>query len=210
MPHRTVRVLGADVPGALDAAAAAIAAGDVVAVPTDTLYGLAADATNNAAVEKVFVAKGRRDANPLPVIAADIDQVTALVGTLTPLARRLAEAFWPGPLSLIVPVHPAIAGAVHAGTGTVAVRVPAQAFCRALALRAGCPLTATSANRSGTTPARSAANVREQLGDAVALIVDGGPSPETTPSTIVDVTGSEPVIVRAGVVPADRIFRTVR
>jgi L-threonylcarbamoyladenylate synthase len=193
-------------PDALRAAAEAIGGGAVVAFPTDTLYGLAADPRSARAVERVYALKGRDFDRPLPLIAADQAQVLAHVGPLTELARRLAAGFWPGPLTLVVLAHPGICPRVHASTGRVAVRVPSHAVARELARTAGHPITATSANRSGRPPARTAAEVVTALGDRLALILDGGETVGGPPSTIVDVTGAAPTLVRAGVVPWARVL----
>ncbi len=187
-------------------AAAWLAAGEVVAFPTDTLYGLAVDARNAEAVRTLHDVKGRPAQLALPVIAADLDDVVRHVGRLTDLDRRLAEAFWPGPLSLVIEASPELAAGVVAADGTVAVRVPAHAVARGLARAAGRPLTATSANRSGESPAVSPDDVERTLGDRIGLIVDGGPAPGGPPSTIVRVAGGRVELVRAGAVPWSRVL----
>jgi L-threonylcarbamoyladenylate synthase len=194
---------------AVDIAAQVIRGGGVVGCPTDTLYGLAADATSSTAVAQLFVLKGRDAASAIPVVAADLAQVVSVVGRLSPMAIRVAEHFWPGPLSLIVDARPALAAGIHAGRGTVAVRVPALAVTRLLVELAGVPLTATSANRSGQPAARTARDVQASFGDALPVILDAGPAPGAVPSTIVDVTGAAPRLVRAGAIDWERVLESL-
>lgn len=187
--------------------AARLRAGAVVAFPTDTLYGLGADAWNRAAVARVFAIKGREATQAIPLVAADRAQVEAALGMLPPLGRALADAFWPGPLSLVVPAPPDLPRELLGGGSTVAVRVPAHAVARGLAARLGRPLTATSANRSQAPPARDAGEVERELGADLDGIVDAGPAPGGPPSTLVDVTGATPRLVRAGAVPWERVVQ---
>ena len=190
---------------ALQEAAWRIRAGGVVAIPTDTLYGLAADPFNADAIERVFALKGRPDDRALPIIAADREQVVAFLGALPPSGARLAERFWPGPLTLVVAVPPALAKAVTGGTGTVGVRVPAHDIARAICLAAGQPVTATSANLYGHPATAEPDEVERTLGGRLDLLIDAGPTPGGPPSTIVDVTG-EPRLVRQGAVPWDDVL----
>ncbi|MBI1875442.1 MAG: threonylcarbamoyl-AMP synthase [Acidobacteria bacterium] len=192
-------------PIVLQQAVTLLKSGAVIAFPTDTLYGLAADAHNPGAVEVVFSVKGRAHESALPLIAADRSQVEAQVGRLSPRARRLAEAFWPGPLTLIVDAWPSIAAAVHRGRGRVAVRVPNHEVARALARLASVPLTATSANPHGHAAAITADEVMAHL-PLVSLVVDAGPTPGGAPSTIIDVVGDDVRLVRAGAVPWERVL----
>jgi L-threonylcarbamoyladenylate synthase len=191
---------------ALHQAARLLKSGAVVAFPTDTLYGLAADANNPRAVEAVFALKGRAHESALPLIAADRSQVEAQVGSLSPRARRLADAFWPGPLMLIVDALPTIASAVHGGRGRVAVRVPNHRVACALARLAAVPLTATSANVSGQPAAVTADEVVSSFGDRLPLVVDAGPTPGGAPSTIIDASDDELRLVRPGAVPWERVL----
>jgi L-threonylcarbamoyladenylate synthase len=192
-------------------AVAAIARGDVVAYPTETFYGLAADPRNARAIERVFEAKGRRSEEPLPLIAADLTQVERWFGTLSPLAATLANAFWPGPLTLVLPLPAdrALPTNLTAGRDNIAVRVPAHPIACALAAAAGGVITSTSANPSGTPPATTAAEVRRTLADRVAMVIDGGTTPGGAPSTIVDVTGVPPRLVRAGVIAWERVLSSL-
>lgn len=183
--------------------------GGIVAYPTDTLYGLAADPTSDAAVDQIFDLKGRAATAALPLLAASPEQVEQFAGPLTGETKTLARTFWPGPLSLIFDAPPAVADAVHAGSGTVAVRVPSHAVARALAEAAGSLITATSANRSGETPARSAAELDWLRDDPRVFVIDGGPAPGGLPSTIADVRGPWPIMLRDGAVPWNRVLRSL-
>jgi L-threonylcarbamoyladenylate synthase len=185
----------------------ALHAGGVVAFPTETFYGLAVDPRSPAAVAKLFALKRRPPDQPLPLIAADIDQVADHVGTLTPLAKRIAAQGWPGALTLIIPASRRLCEEVHLSTGRVAVRVPGDGTARVLALHAGHAITSTSANLSGAPPASTADRVAAVFSDGIDVLLDGGATPGGLPSTIVDATGDAPVLVRAGVVPWDRVLR---
>jgi L-threonylcarbamoyladenylate synthase len=182
-------------------------AGAIVAFPTDTLYGLAVDPRNTTAVAELFSAKGRAAAEAVPLIACDVEQVERQAGRLSPLARRLADRFWPGPLSLVIPADDALAPAVHAYSGRVAVRVPAHPVAVRLARMAGFPLTATSANRSGEPAATTPDEVAKMLADRIAAVLDAGPTRGGAPSTIVDVTGTVPRLVREGATPWWRVLK---
>jgi L-threonylcarbamoyladenylate synthase len=208
-----VRVLTVDpltpAPEVLQEAARALAAGLVVAFPTDTLYGLAVDPGNAHAVERLYAVKSRGFDQPLPLIACDLEQV-GQAGVLTPLARALAREFWPGPLTLVLDAQPSLDTRVHAATGHVAIRVPAHALARALARIAGHPITATSANIAGEPAAASATELSRDLTARVDVLIDGGPTVGGPPSTIVDVTTSTPSLVRAGVVPWARVLEFLK
>jgi len=199
-------------PSAIDtgdfaAAVAALRNHGVVAYPTETFYGLGADPRSPAAVRKVFAVKGRPPDQPLPLIAADAEQIADHVGTMTPLALRLASRLWPGALTLIIPASSRLSEDVHLSTGKVAVRVPSHAVARALAAAAGHAITSTSANLSGKPPASMPEEVMKMFGDAIDVLIDGGATPAGLPSTIVDATGQSPALVRAGVVPWDRVLK---
>ncbi len=191
-------------------AVAALHNGGVVAFPTETFYGLAVDPRSDAAVAKVFALKQRAPDQPLPLIASDSDQVAVHVGTLTPLAARLASRGWPGPLTLIIPASRHLCDAVHLSTGKIAVRVPADAVARALAARVGHAITSTSANISGEPPPATPDRVVASLGSGIDVLIDTGPTPAGLPSTIVDATGDVPVLVRAGAIPWDRVLEFSR
>jgi L-threonylcarbamoyladenylate synthase len=184
------------------AAAGALAAGKLVGMPTETVYGLAADATNATAVAGVFLAKGRPRFNPLIVHLPSLAAAQA-VATFNRQALRLAERFWPGPLTLVVPKRPtsAIADLVTAGLHTVAARVPAHPVAQALLAAFGKPIAAPSANRSGHVSATDAAHVEADLGDAVSVVLDAGSTPIGIESTIVGWENGVPVLLRAGGIP---------
>jgi len=190
---------------AIDEAAKWIRAGYVVAIPTDTLYGLAADPFSAAAVARVFDVKGRAADRALPLIAADVAQIASRLGRLSEMATRLADRFWPGPLTLLMPAARQLAREVSGETGTVGVRVPADAIARAVCAACGHPVTATSANLSGAPAAATADDVEDALGDRIEFMLDAGPTPGGAPSTIVDVTAGEPRLVRAGAIAWEEI-----
>jgi L-threonylcarbamoyladenylate synthase len=185
---------------AIARAARVILAGGLVALPTDTLYGLAADPFRPDAVARIFDAKGRPAARALPLVAADLDQVTSRLGAMPSSARALAERFWPGPLTLLLVASPTLAPDVSGGTGRVGVRVPAHDVARALCRACGMPLTATSANISGDPASADPDVIEGTLGDRIDLLLDAGPAPGGLASTIVDVTEDAPRLVRAGAV----------
>jgi L-threonylcarbamoyladenylate synthase len=195
-------------PAAVAAVVAVLRAGGVVALATDTTYGLACDPRSDEAVGKIFAAKGRPHELAMPLVAADLAQAR-LVGTFDEPALRLAAAFWPGPLSIVVPASGRLSRLVLGGRDTVAVRVPAHPVARAVAEALGFALTATSANRSGE-PAQSAADdVARSLGTAIDAIVDSGPAPGGLPSTLVAFERGAPVLVRAGAVPWERVLESL-
>jgi L-threonylcarbamoyladenylate synthase len=199
---------------ATDAAVAAAAAdlrdGALVAFPTETVYGLGADATNGRAVAAIFAAKGRPRFNPLIVHLPDTD-AAARLGQLTGPGRRLAEALWPGALTLVIAKQPdcTVADLATAGLDTIALRVPSHPIAQALLRAAGRPIAAPSANRSGHVSPTTAAHVEADLGESVAIILDGGPAPIGLESTVVDATGAEPVILRLGGLARESIERVV-
>ena len=190
---------------AIQEAATWILEGGVVAIPTDTLYGLACDPFRADGVARLFAVKGRAGDQPLPLIAADAAQIAAHLGAMPPLGRRLAERFWPGPLTLVVNAPAALVRDVTGGTGTVGVRVPADHVARAIAAAAGRPITATSANVSGGPPTSDPGTVERTLGDRIDLLIDTGATRGGAASTIVDVTSAEPRLVRAGAISWDDI-----
>ncbi len=190
---------------AIQEAAKWILAGGIVALPTDTLYGLAADPCSADAVARVFAVKGRVAERALPLIAADATQVATHLGRLRAAAHCLAERFWPGPLTLLVTAPLGLARAVTGGTGRVGVRVPRDHVAREICRACGRPITATSANASGEPATSDPDCVERTLGDRIDLLIDAGPTPGGAASTIVDVTGAEPVLVRGGAISWDEI-----
>jgi L-threonylcarbamoyladenylate synthase len=196
-------------PRALAHAADILLGGGLVVFPTDTFYGLAADPRREDGVERVFLAKGRSSVLALPLVAADIEQVRAASAGLSTTTLRLAARFWPGPLTLVADASGEIVSAVHGGTHTVAIRVPDHAVARQLAGACGFPIVATSANRSGDAAATTADAVVAAIGDVVDLVLDGGATPGSAPSTIVDARGPEPILIRAGAVPFSRVLEAL-
>lgn len=182
--------------------------GGVVAYPTDTLYGLAVDPRRADAVERLYAAKGRDASVAIPLIAASIEQARE-VAILGELEMRLARAFWPGPLTLVMPARPVLTAALLAGGSTVAIRVPSHAVARELCRVFGFPLTATSANRSGEQPAASAHEVIASFVSEIDLLLDAGAAPGGPPSTIVEIATSGPRLVRSGAVPWNRVLESL-
>jgi L-threonylcarbamoyladenylate synthase len=188
----------------LESAAAALRRGELVVMPTDTVYGVAADAFNPGAVDALLAAKGRGRDMPVPVLVANPEMLAALVGELPPQADELTRAFWPGALTVVVRHTPHLSWDLGDARGTVAVRMPDDAVALDLITRTG-PLAVSSANRSGHPPATTMLDARLQLGAAVAVYLDGGERPSATPSTIVDLTGETPRILREGAIAADTL-----
>ncbi len=197
-------------PDCLAEAARLIRAGGLVAFPTETVYGLGADATNGEAVAAIFAAKDRPRFNPLIVHFAET-AAAAEAGDFDGRATDLARAFWPGALTLVLPRRAgcAISLLVSAGLDTLAVRVPSHPVARSLLRAAGCPVAAPSANRAGLLSPTTAAHVAESLGGACAAIVDGGPCPVGVESTVVDLSGGSAAVLRPGGVPVEDIEAVV-
>jgi L-threonylcarbamoyladenylate synthase len=191
---------------AIRTAADLLREGGLVAFPTETVYGLGADATNGRAVAAIFAAKGRPRFNPLIVHVAGIAQAQEHA-LFTPLAHRLAAAFWPGPLTLVLErrAQTSLSDLVSAGLETVAIRVPDHPIAQALLAAVERPLAAPSANRSGRLSPTRAEHVEADLGDAAALILDGGPTAHGLESTVIDARGEAPVLLRSGAVTAETI-----
>jgi L-threonylcarbamoyladenylate synthase len=196
---------------AIAEAARLIRGGEVVAMPTETVYGLAADATNAAAVERIYAAKGRPDFNPLIVHVPGLAEAER-IGVFDEAARRLAEAFWPGPLTLVVPLREGngIATRVTAGLATIALRAPAHPAMRALLAAAERPLAAPSANASGTISPTSAQHVVRSLGGRIPLVVDGGASERGIESTIVRIDQGGLRVLRPGPIGVEEIEAAAR
>jgi L-threonylcarbamoyladenylate synthase len=194
-------------PAVIREAAQMIRDGLIVAFPTDTLYGLAVDPRNAMAVIRLFDLKGRPESSAMTLIAADMADVRA-AADMTPHAECLAERWWPGPLTIVVRAKPILARETLAGGSTVGVRVPDHPVAVALARAAGFCVTATSANRSGATAASTPDAVLSSLPD-IDAIVDAGPSRGGAASTIVDASGREVTLVRAGAVPWERVLKSL-
>ena len=189
----------------MDYAIACLTRGGVLAIPTDTLYGLAADAFNPDAIERVFSIKERPEGMALPVLLSGAEQLEQVAASVPPEAIRLAESYWPGPLTLIVGRSEVLPERLTAGQSTVAVRVPDHPVPRALAKRLGRPVTGTSANISGAVDPQSIEELRRQVGARVDLLIEEGPTPAGTASTIVDLSEEEPRLIREGAIPFGEI-----
>jgi len=182
-----------------------IRSGGVVAIPTDTVYGFAADPFQPGAVERLFRLKGRPENKPILLLVDTRLQVETLVSRLPEAFEQVAARFWPGPLTIVLPAAAFVPERITAGSRTIALRMPGSRPVRRLIREARVPLTGTSANRSGRPAARSAREVREQFPAAPLWVLDGGPAPLTAPSTILDLTG-EPRILREGAIPAAAVL----
>jgi L-threonylcarbamoyladenylate synthase len=188
--------------------------GEVMGMPTDTFYGLATDPYNLRAVDRVYEIKSRSHHKPLSLLIESVDQAEDLAKPLPDEFYALAKRFWPGPLTLIVQAAPRLPLKVTANTGNIAIRVPAAEIPLAVIRKAKLPITATSANLSGASECTTAQEVRDQLAGRITMIVDGGPSPRTIASTIVDLTVDEigqPCwrVQREGAIPAHEIAETL-
>ena len=205
----TAEILSTHTPALFDAAvnraAASLRAGEVVALPTETVYGLAANALDGQAVAKIFQIKGRPANNPIIVHVAGIPLARSCVTAWPALADHLARAFWPGPLTLVLTRGTAIPDITVAGGATVGVRWPAHPFIQAVIRECGFPLAAPSANLSGRVSPTNAGHVRQQLGGRVSLIVDGGQSQVGIESTVLDLTESPPRVLRPGMIHAESL-----
>lgn len=204
MLHLVVDAVRPD-PRAIARAAESIRAGELVAFPTETVYGLGADALRSDAVAGIFQAKGRPPDNPLIVHIADADQLSQLCTEVSETARMLAHRFWPGPLTLVLRRRPDVPDVTTAGLDTVAIRVPDHPVAIALLRACDRPIAAPSANRSGRPSPTRAAHVLEDLGEQVAVILDAGPCPIGLESTVVDVSRDPPVILRTGAVSIEAL-----
>jgi L-threonylcarbamoyladenylate synthase len=199
-------VLSPATPQAIVRAGTLLRAGGLVAFPTETVYGLGGDATNERAVAAIFAAKARPRFNPLIVHVPDLAEAETLAVFNAP-ARRAAARFWPGPLSLVLPRRPAagLSLLASAGLDTVAIRVPAHPVAQTLLSAIGRPIAAPSANRSGRVSATEAAHVAEDLGEAVAMILDDGLTPLGLESTVLDLSGASPALLRPGAVTLEAL-----
>lgn len=181
--------------------------GDLIALPTDTFYGLAVDPVNLRAVEQIYQLKTRQKHKPLSLLIASLAQAYELAREVDPMLDRLADRFWPGPLTVIVRAGTKLPLRSTAHTGNVAIRVPDAAIARAVVQRFGLPITATAANLAGAPECNNAACVRDQIGDRIPLIIDGGPTAYPQPTTIVDLTlgPGRWQILREGAIPTHEV-----
>jgi L-threonylcarbamoyladenylate synthase len=202
------KILLVSSPAALPLALEILKRGGLVAFPTDTVYGVGALASDSAAVESIYAAKGRPVEKAIPVLIGDPDDLVKVSLEVPEIAAKLAARFWPGPLTLVVPKHPDLPEVVSAAP-TVGVRVPDHPVARAL-LRAAGPMAVTSANLSGQPSPSTAQEVFAQLGGRIALILDGGKTPGGLQSTVVNCAGAEPQILREGPISGEEIFTILR
>ncbi len=189
---------------AVEAASLAVRRGDLVVIPTDTVYGVGADAFDEAAVRALLAAKGRGREKPPPVLVSSPTTLQALASRVSPYAQALVDAFWPGPLTLVCHQQPSLQWDLGETRGTVAVRMPDDPVALAVLERTG-PLAVSSANLTGEPAARDADEAERMLGEKVAVVVDAGRTAGAAPSTIVDVTGPRPVVLRWGALGADEL-----
>jgi L-threonylcarbamoyladenylate synthase len=182
----------------------------IAAYPTETFYALGAAAFSKRAVEKIYRLKKREQGKPLPVVASDLDMVKEISASLPSSFRLLAEEFWPGPLTLVLPAAAGLPEFLLGPGRTIAVRIPPHSWLRGLVREICQPLTATSANLSGEKELADPAEVIALFHGRIEIVVDGGPSPGGAPSTIVDLTSSEPRILRMGAIPEVRIRAVLR
>lgn len=193
----------------VEGAAKALREGQVVAFPTETVYGLGANAFEASCVEKIFEAKGRPSDNPLIVHIWDRSQVDEIAKEVTPLAKKLMDSFMPGPITVIVKKSDKIPSEVTAGLDTVGIRMPSDKVCNAFLKACGCPVAAPSANLSGSPSPTSATHVMNDMNGKIYAVIDGGESIVGLESTVVDATGDSPVILRPGAVTKEMIDRAV-
>jgi L-threonylcarbamoyladenylate synthase len=202
-------VTGDDRDISIGRAATALREAELVVVPTDTVYGVAADAFDPEATARIFTAKGRDRAHPLPVLVRSQKQLPALTPLVSEVLDRLVAAYWPGPLTIVVPAQPQLRWDLGHNDGTVAVRMPLDEVALELIRSVG-PLAVTSANRSGQPAATTAQEAADELGDGVALYLDDGARSASVFSTIVDVTRREPHVLREGAIPATEVLGVAR
>jgi L-threonylcarbamoyladenylate synthase len=184
----------------LTQAAEILANGGIIAYPTETFYGLGADATNEKAIEKIFAVKGRNFKNPIALIIGQADDIYPLVQDVPQTAKKLMAVFWPGALTIVFSATDIVSPLLTAGSGKIGLRLSSHPGARGLVQKLKRPLTATSANLSGSPECSQASEVAEQIGDKIDAIVDLGDTPGTDGSTIIDVTCDPPVILREGAI----------
>jgi len=187
---------------ALKTAVACLRRGEVIVYPTETVYGLGADATDGDALARLLALKGHRDGKPISVLIDGREMLDRICERVTPLASRLIARFWPGPLTLVLRAHASLSDLLTGGSGTIGVRWSSHPIATALVTQLGRPLTAPSANPSDAAPALSVAQARGYFGSRVACYLDGGPCANETGSTVVDATGDAPRVLREGSISA--------
>ncbi len=190
-------------------AAEVIQAGGVIVYPTETVYGIGSNAWDGTAIAKIRALKRRTDQKPILVIVGSREQLVSVVDGISPLAERCMDAFWPGPLTLVFKASNRVPDLLSRGTGTIGVRIPSSPVCLRLLELAGCPLTSTSANLSGMPPLLSVQEIRKAIPLGIDLVLDAGSLPPSEPSTVLDVTGDQPRLLRAGAVSEARLREIV-
>jgi len=182
--------------------------GSVIAYPTDTFYGLGADIYNKDAIDRIYSIKNRRSDKPIIILISDKKMLRPLIanGHVSPIAERLTDTFWPGPLTLVFNASDAVPALLTANTGKIGIRLPDNELCRLLIGELEHPITATSANISGEGSIDNPADVAKSLGDMIDVLVDGGNTKGGCTSTVVDVTNEQPVVIREGVIPKSEIL----
>ena len=183
-----------------------LVSGNIIALPTDTIYGLCARAFDQEAIGKLYEIKGRKDEKGAPVLIGCRSQLKGLADDISPHAESLMDSLWPSGLTLVLSASPHLSPQLAEDGSTVALRMPAQALCRILATHIG-PFVATSANLSGEPPLQSAQAILSQFQNKVALVLDGGKTVNTQPSTVVDARGEKPKLLREGMVDFDLVVR---
>lgn len=204
-----LKVALAGYPKALADARRTIERGGVVAFPTETFYGLAVRYDDGDALKRLYELKRRRRDKPLPLIAGEMEALRPVALPLNAAGEELAQRFWPGPLTLLTAAEEGLSDYLTGGTSKVAVRVPGESFALRLARFIGLPVTATSANISGRPPSDNPGGVVEYFGEGLDLLIDGGQTPGGRPSTIIDVTGEEVLMVREGAIPREEILNAL-
>jgi L-threonylcarbamoyladenylate synthase len=201
---------GAPPAATIDAAVAALKHGQAIVFPTETFYGVAVDAANPRALERLFEIKERDPDKPVALIAADLEMVARVVSEIPPVAMRLARTFWPGPLTIVLPARPELSAALTNREGGVGIRISPHPIALELARRLGSSLTATSANLAGEPPARTIDQARAAFGTRIAAYVDGGMLKGSLPSTVITIEGDRIKVLRAGAIPEDRLHEALR
>jgi L-threonylcarbamoyladenylate synthase len=186
-----------------------LAGGGVIAYPTETFYGLGADATNPKAIEKIFIVKGRTFKNPISLIIGQPDDIFPLVKDIPESAKKLMATFWPGALTIIFSASDKVSPLLTAGTGKIGLRVSSHPLALKIVRKLNKPITATSANKSGAPECSLASDVADQIGDKIDAIVDGGQTPGDKASTLIDFTCDPPVILREGAVSRKAIGKNI-
>ncbi|MFC1553562.1 L-threonylcarbamoyladenylate synthase [candidate division KSB1 bacterium] len=183
----------------------ALKRGEIIVYPTETVYGIGADCTNESAVNRLYLIKKRDPQKPVLLVAADVDMVKDYVKDISDMSKKIIESFWPGPLTVVFKAGDSISGNLTAGTGTIGIRVPDNRFCREMSCGLGKPVVSTSANISGEKFCSKIEDISEDVLMSVDLIIDAGKTKEGIPSTVISLTGEKPVIIRQGAVSEENL-----